>query len=82
MKILKIETISDQVKLFMHKQGYNEILLANELDVFPQELSRRIDADDWNFDLKRGLKRIFATRGYELVGNVKQKVKINWNESN
>lgn len=79
MKPLQINTISDQVVLFMRQKCYNEILLAKELDVSPQTISRLIHTDDWHIDQIRALKRIFASRGVKLVGEVKQEVKIKRN---
>lgn len=79
MKPLQINCISDQVVLFMRQQGYNEILLAKELDVSPQTVSRLIYTNDWHIDQIRALKRIFASRGIKLVGEVKYEVKIRRN---
>jgi len=63
---LQIKTISDQVVLFKHQKGYNDLMIADKLQISPQTVSKRIDMNDWRFDEIRGLKSLFRIYGLTL----------------
>lgn len=67
MKKLTINTISDQVILFMHQKAFSEKYLSKELDISPDTASRRIKFNDWRFDEIRAIKRIFKRYDLSLV---------------
>lgn len=76
MKPLTIESVSDQVILFMYKYAYDEKYIAVELEMSPQTVSQRIKLNDWRNDEKRALRRLFRKFGVVLIGAAKKKIGI------
>lgn len=81
MNLIKINTVSDQLCLFMLQYSYTEKMIANEIDISPQTVSSRLRTNEWLRDEIRLLKRLFRRFKLDLIINVQQKIKINWNES-
>lgn len=65
MRKLKIETVSDRVKFFIYKDGWNQNLFAYEMGMAPRTLAYRIKYNNWHIDEIRAIKALFARRGYE-----------------
>lgn len=82
MHLIQINTVSDQLTLFMLQFSYNELMIAKELDISPQTVSSRLYTNQWLFDEIRAIRRLFKRYNLDLFVNVKQKVKINWRNLN
>ena len=82
MTQIKINTVSDQVWLFMLQYSYTEKMIANQLNISPKTVSTRLHTNEWLRDEMRLLKRLFKRFKLDLIINVSQKIKINWNTRN
>lgn len=82
MNLIQINTVSDQLTLFMLKFSYNEKMIAKELDISPQTVSARLHTNDWRRDEISAIIRLFKRYRLDLFVNVKHKVKINWTNLN
>lgn len=67
MRELRIETISDQVSLFMQQFAYTEEYLAERMKISPQVFSDRKKMSNWRFWEIESLKKIFKERGIILI---------------
>jgi len=62
---IQINTISDQLILFMHQYALDEKYIAERIKLSPQALSRRIKMNSWRFWEIESLKRLFSEYKYK-----------------
>jgi predicted transcriptional regulator len=67
MKQITINTISDQVVLFLHQNAYSEKDLSKELNISPQTISNRIKMNNFRFDETRAIKSLFNRYNLKLI---------------